>query len=183
MSADLGVEPVAVVSVVISTVVMYAVLLLLVRLGGQRSLTVLSGYEVAWVLAAGAVIGRTTLLEVPTLGTGVVALLTLFGVQRALGWGRRYRVVRRLLDREPVVLMIGPEMRTAAMRRARVTEDEIRQRLRLAGIGNRDDVGCVVLERNGQLSVVRGVPEEYLLADVAGLRDGRPAGPLDGPIG
>ncbi|MHA6784675.1 DUF421 domain-containing protein [Pseudonocardia saturnea] len=168
---------------VISTVAMYGALLLLVRLGGQRSLVVLSGYEAACVIAAGAVVGRTALLTVPTLGTGVVALLTLFGVQLVLGWGRKHRVVRRLLDREPVLLMLGPDMRIEAMRRARVTEDEIRQRLRLAGIGDRADVGCVVLERNGQISVIRGALDESLFVDVPGIRGDRRSGPLDGPIG
>lgn len=176
MPADLGVDLAAAVRVVIATVVMYGVLLLVVRLGGQRSLLVLAGYETACVVAAGAVIGRTTLLEVPTLGTGIVALLTLFGMQRALGRARRHRLVRRVLDREPVLLMLGPDLCHDAMRRARITEDEIVQRLRLAGIGNRADVGCVVLERTGQISVVRGEVDECLLADVV-------TGPLDGPIG
>jgi uncharacterized membrane protein YcaP (DUF421 family) len=93
MPAELGVDLAAAARVVIATVVMYGVLLLLVRLGGQRSLLVLAGYETACVIAAGAVIGRTTLLAVPTLGTGIVALPTLFAVQGALGWARRYRLV------------------------------------------------------------------------------------------
>jgi uncharacterized membrane protein YcaP (DUF421 family) len=142
-----------------------------VRVGGQRSLAAFSGYELACVVAAGAVLGRTTLLSVPTLGTGVVALTTLFTVQWVLGRGRRHRLVRRLVDREPVLLMVGSEMRIAAMRRARVTEDEILQRLRLAGVGNRDEVGWVVLERNGQISVVRAASalDRTLLADVPGV--------------
>ena len=163
MPSELGVEPADAALVVLSTVAMYAVLLVLVRIGGQRSLAVLAGYETACVVAVGAVIGRTSLLTVPTLGTGIIALLTLFGTQWALGWGRRHRLVRRVLDRGPVLLMLGPHMRPEAMRRARVTEDEIHQRLRLAGIGDRADVGCVVLERNGQISVVRGAVEECLL--------------------
>ena len=166
MPAELGIDLAAALRVVIATVVMYGVLLMLVRLGGQRSLVVVAGYETACVIAAGAVIGRTSLLEVPTLGTGIVALLTLFGVQRALAVGRRYRPVRRLLDREPVLLMLGSDLRRDAMRRARVSEDEICQLLRLAGIGARADVGCVVLERTGQISVVRAGVEESLLADI-----------------
>jgi uncharacterized membrane protein YcaP (DUF421 family) len=166
MPAELGLDPAAAVRVVIATVVMYGVLLMLVRLGGQRSLAVVAGYETACVIAAGAVIGRTSLLEVPTLGTGIVGLLTLFAVQRALALGRRYRPVRHLLDRQPVLLMLGTDLRRDAMRRARVSEDEICQLLRLAGIGTRADVGCVVLERTGQISVVRAGVEESLLADV-----------------
>jgi uncharacterized membrane protein YcaP (DUF421 family) len=59
-------------------------------------------------------------------------------------------------------------MRHEAMRRARVTEDEIRQRLRLAGIGDPREVGWVVLERTGRISVVRASSglDPALLADV-----------------
>ncbi|OJY39301.1 MAG: hypothetical protein BGP03_23350 [Pseudonocardia sp. 73-21] len=65
-----------------------------------------------------------------------------------------------------MLLMLGPDLRRDAMRRARVAEDEIRQLLRLGGIGDRADVGCVVLERTGQISVVRAGIDESLLVDV-----------------
>lgn len=168
MPGELGIDPLAAVRVVVATVAMYLLFVALVRISGQRSLVALSGYELACVTASGAVLGRTTLLEVPTLGTGVVALTTLFAVQRLLGRCRRSRAVRRLLDRDPVLLMDAGGMRHEAMRRARVTEDEVRQRLRLAGIGDPREVGWVVLERSGQISVVRASSglDPALLTDV-----------------
>lgn len=57
-----------------------------------------------------------------------------------------------------------------------MSEDELRQRLRLAGIRHRDEVQCVVLERNGNVSVIRRgeLVDPWLLADVtaspAGVR-------------
>jgi uncharacterized membrane protein YcaP (DUF421 family) len=165
---ELGIDPLAAVRVVVATVAMYLLFVALVRISGQRSLVALSGYELACVAASGAVLGRTTLLEVPTLGTGVVALTTLFAVQRLLGRCRRSRAVRRLLDRDPVLLMDAGGMQHEAMRRVRVTEDEVRQRLRLAGIGDPREVGWVVLERSGQISVVRASSglDPALLTDV-----------------
>jgi uncharacterized membrane protein YcaP (DUF421 family) len=61
-----------------------------------------------------------------------------------------------------------------------VTEDEIRQQLRLAGIGDPADVGCVIPERNGRIGVVRAGIDASLLADVVQVGRG---GPLRGPIG
>ena len=54
------------------------------------------------------------------------------------------------------------------LRRAHVTTDELRQRLRLAGISRLDQVGCAVLERNGSISVLRRDVDldPRLLADV-----------------
>jgi uncharacterized membrane protein YcaP (DUF421 family) len=64
--------------------------------------------------------------------------------------------------------MSGGELRRDAMRRSHVSEDELRQRLRLAGIRHRHEVQCVVLERNGNVSVIRGGEDvdPWLLSDV-----------------
>jgi uncharacterized membrane protein YcaP (DUF421 family) len=173
MWAELDVAPLTAVAVVISTVAIYVVFLVLVRLAGQRSLAAMSNYDVACAIALGAVVGRTALLAEPTLGTGVIALVTLFAVQRLLGLAQRYPLYRALFDRAPVLLMVGGEMRGAELRRARVTEDELRQRLRLAGISRLEQVGCVVLERNGQISVLRrdGDLDPRLLGDVPGAAE------------
>jgi len=162
------------VAVVISTVVIYLVFLVLVRLAGQRSLAALSNYDIACAIALGAVIGRTALLAEPTLGTGVIGLVTLFAVQRLLGLAQRHPLYRALFDRTPVLLMVGAEMQVAQMRRARVTEDELKQRLRLAGISRLEQVGWVVLERNGQISVLRGEAglDPWLLDDLSGAAKG-----------
>ncbi|HEX4251670.1 MAG TPA: YetF domain-containing protein [Pseudonocardia sp.] len=170
MWAELGITPLRALDVVISTVVIYLVFIVLVRLAGQRTLAAMSNYDIVCAIAVGAVLGRTALLATPTLGTGVVGLVTLFVMQRLLGVAHRYPLYRALFDRTPVLLMVGGELRVAEMRRARVTEDELNQRLRLAGITRLEQVGCVVFERNGQISVLRRDPglEPRLLDDVPG---------------
>jgi uncharacterized membrane protein YcaP (DUF421 family) len=163
-------------SVVISTVAMYLLFIVLIKALGQRSLLGTSSLDLACVAAFGSVIGRTTLLAQPTLLGGVIALTTLFAMQallRALGGAG---VVKRSLTRTPVVLMDGARVDDDALRRSGIGEDELRQALRRAGITRRADVGYVVLERNGGLSVLRadGEPDPWLTADLTpGRADGR----------
>jgi hypothetical protein len=140
MWAELGVAPLTAVAVVISTVAIYVVFLVLVRLAGQRSLAAMSNYDVACAIALGAVVGRTTLLAEPTLGTGVIALVTLFAAQRLLGLAERHPLYGALFDRAPVLLMVGGEMRRAELRRARADWD-------IDGV--RDDVREYVVEHRG----------------------------------
>ena len=67
-------------------------------------------------------------------------------------------------------------MDAAAMARSGVSEDDLRQALRRAGITCRADVGYVVLERNGGLSVLRadGESDPWLTADLTpGRADGQ----------
>jgi uncharacterized membrane protein YcaP (DUF421 family) len=154
--------------VVVTTVGMYVALVLLVRVVGQRSLATMSGFDVGCVVALGAVVGRTALLQTPTLAVGVVALLSLFGMQAALGQLRTRRRFDRWVNRAPVLLVRDGRVLEDDLRRSHVSEDELRQRLRLAGVRRLDDVLCVVLERNGAMSVLRHGDEvdPWLLADV-----------------
>lgn len=53
------------------------------------------------------------------------------------------------------MLLYCGEFLPAALRRARVTEDEIRAAVRSAGVDSLDKVHAVVLETDGSFSVVR----------------------------
>ncbi|MEV8615930.1 hypothetical protein AB0383_50005, partial [Amycolatopsis sp. NPDC051373] len=59
------------------------------------------------VMAFGAVLGRTALLSVPTLAGGVVAMVTLFVLQRLLALAQKTRLFGASLRQEPVLLMVG----------------------------------------------------------------------------
>ncbi|WP_300008167.1 YetF domain-containing protein [Pseudonocardia sp.] len=164
----LGVDLSSAAAVVLATIGMYLALLVLVRLFGQRSLSSMSGTDMACVVALGAVIGRASLLQVPTLGAGLIALGTLFVLQRLFLLGRRR--VGGLLSNDPVVLVDDGRVDLQALRRARVGEDDLRQRLRLAGITRCEQVALAVLERNGAISVLRapGKLDAWLAADLPG---------------
>ncbi|MBN9110728.1 MAG: DUF421 domain-containing protein [Pseudonocardia sp.] len=169
-SAELGVDLRTAGLVVVATLGIYLALLVCVRVCGQRSLAAMSATDVACVIALGAVVGRTTLLATPTLTTGVIALAMLFAVQRSLSLLRRNRVLSRVLAREPVLLVRAGLVQRDGLRRARMNEDDLRQRLRVAGVARLADVDCVVLERNGVVSVLRAGPDAdpWLMADVPG---------------
>ena len=152
--------------VVVATAVIYLAFVLLLRLLGQRTVATLSIVDLACVMAVGALVGRTALLAVPSLATGLVGLVTLLVTHRGAATLQRRTPFGRWLGREPVVLAWHGELLPDAMRRARVSDDEMRQQLRLAGVTAVDQVSCVVLERNGQISVLRDPPAPELVADL-----------------
>lgn len=175
MLAALGATWQEVATVVVTTGGMYLALVLLVRIVGQRSLATMSSFDVGCVVALGAVVGRTVLLQTPTLLIGAVALISLFTMQAAFGLVRRNRKVDRWVNRSPVLLMDGSRLLDENLRRTHVAEDELRQRLRLAGVRRLDDIHCVVLERNGSVSIIRRGDhvDPWLVADVEGLGPAR----------
>src|SRR6476661_4208869 len=124
MFDELTTTPSTALQVVVATVVVYLVFLVLVRLAGQRTLTTLSVPDLACVMALGAIVGRTALLAVPTLATGVVALVTLLLMQRLMSLLGRRTGVGRWLHPEPLVLVRRGRLLADNLRRARVSDDE-----------------------------------------------------------
>jgi uncharacterized membrane protein YcaP (DUF421 family) len=141
--------------VVVATVAIYMLLVLSVRLLGQRTLATMSSFDLGCAIALGAVVGRTSLLRDPTLGAGVIAMTTLFATQIALARLRQHRWIDRLLNRPPVLLMVDGIALTENMRASHLAEDELRQKLRLAGVRTPEEVQCAIMERNGSVSVIR----------------------------
>jgi uncharacterized protein (TIGR02118 family) len=168
MTGQLGSDPPTLIAVAIATVGICLTLFLLLRLSGARSLAITSGADVACMIALGAVVGRTTLLAAPTLSNGVLALVILFGIQRLLaGLGRR-PWWNRVLSRPATVLIAHGQVSEEAVRPSRLSHDDLRQRLRLAGVTDRAEVRLAVLERTGEISVLRERdPENWLTTDLA----------------
>jgi uncharacterized membrane protein YcaP (DUF421 family) len=173
LSEQFSINLVTALTVVVTTVAMYLSFVVLVRLVGPRSLTSTASFDFAAVVALGAVIGRTVLLADPTLAIGVVALVTLFVMQGVLGWLRQDPNVDRLVHRPPTLLVRDGVLLRANMRRVHVVEDEVRQAVRRSGARSLDEVRCVVLERNGAVSVVRSAEpvDPWVLEDVDRGRD------------
>ena len=170
MSEQFTISPLTALTVIAATAGIYLAFIALVRLVGPRSLTSTASFDFAVVVALGAVIGRTALLADPTLAIGVVALVTLFALQGLLGRLRQSPRFDRTVHRPATLLVHDGELLRENMRRVHVVEDEVRQAVRRSGARSLGDVRCVVLERNGAVSVVRSSDpvDPWLLADVAG---------------
>lgn len=160
-------------AVVLSAVGIYVTLLLLLRVVGQRAVASMSSFDFAAAVAIGAVMGRAILGSTPTLLAGVIGLATLFAMQVLFGLVRRGPRLQDALNNPPILLIAHGRLLHDNMRRAHVVEDELREKLRQAGVRRYEDVACMILERTGAVSVLlAGAPiSEELLADVHGAQE------------
>lgn len=102
---------------------------------------------------------------VRTLVVGALAFALLIGLQFAVTWSSvRARWIRQLVTGEPMMLLHRGVFLPAALRQARVTEDEVRAAVRSAGLMSLNETEAVVLETDGSFSVVR-----------RGMEDDRPS--------
>ena len=141
--------------VVLSAAAMLAGIIFWVRVIGLRSFSKMSSFDFAVTVAMGSLLAAVT-LSGSSLAEGLVAAGTLLVVQAVVAYGRVRFGASSVVDNEPLLLMAGPTMLEENMRRARVTADDVRAKLRQANIQRYEQVRYVVLETTGDVTVVQG---------------------------
>jgi len=157
----------------------YVVLVVFLRLSGNRTLSKMNAFDLVVTVALGSTLATVLLSKDVALAEGALAFGLLIGLQFAVTWTSvRLRWLRRLVTGEPRMLVYQGKFLPATLRRARVTEDEVRAAVRAVGMRGLDDAEAVVLETDGSFSVVHRGSEsgESSLADVQG-----PPRPHSGP--
>ncbi|SDS13994.1 DUF421 domain-containing protein [Microlunatus soli] len=151
----LGVTPGEALAVVIATIGMYVAMVLAIRLLGQRVLSSLSSFDLAAVIAFGAIIGRSALGEAPRLAGGLLALGTLVVLQAVAGLLRLRPFGERTIAARAVLLMAGSQILDDRLRSCHVSTTELWSRLRTAGIRHPNEVAAAIFEPTGTISVLR----------------------------
>lgn len=137
----------------------YVALVAMLRTSGARTLSKLNAFDLVVTVALGSTLATVLLDTAVSLAEGAVALLVLVLLQYVVSRSSlRWPALERVVKSEPV-LVYHRGFRHDEMRRARVTEDEMRQAARGSGRASLDDVVAVVLETDGTLSVLSSVPE------------------------
>ncbi len=134
----------------------YAALLLSLRISGKRTLSKMNAFDLIVNISLGSILATTLLSDSVNFMAGLVAFTLLIALQFAVTWSSvRAPWVRRLMTGEPVLLLKQGSFIPAALKRSRVTEDEIRAAIRSAGLCDLDSVEAVVFETDGSFSVVK----------------------------
>ena len=136
----------------------YLTLLLMLRASGKRTLSKLNAFDFIVTVALGSVLASTLLSKDVALAESVVALAVLIFGQFVITYlSVRSERFQELVKGEPTLLYYKQRFLEASLKRARVSKEEIRAAVRASGQGSLEQVGAVVLETDGSLSVVGGV--------------------------
>jgi uncharacterized membrane protein YcaP (DUF421 family) len=126
-----------------------------VRVIGLRSFSKMSAFDFVVTVAYGSLLASTTLSE-SSLVDGLVAAASLLAIQYVIALGRSRTTLSRVVDNRPLLLMRDGRFLEDNLRRARVTTDDVRAKLRAANVCRLEDVQAVVLETTGDVSVLHG---------------------------
>ncbi|MFS2103156.1 DUF421 domain-containing protein [Ralstonia sp. Ralssp135] len=137
-------------------VVVFAIGLALVRLSGRRSFGQRAPFDFVVAVLLGATLSRAIVGASPFVAT-VSASLALVAVHRLLGWAcvRLPKLDRLIAGREREVYREG-RFDQGQMDAALITVGDLEESVRQT-LGSRtlDDVEAAILERNGQVSLIR----------------------------
>ena len=133
----------------------YLVVLLLLRLSGNRTLAKTAAFDQVVSVALGSTLATAILSKSTTLADGAMGFLMLILLQFVFAsLILRSRFVQRLVVNKPQVVLQDGRLREEDMRKVRLVEADVHAALRKAGVGRVRDAALVVLESDGTFSVV-----------------------------
>ena len=146
-----------------------AFVLVQIRIVGLRSLSKMTSFDFVMTVALGSLIaGAAQASEWAGFAQAMLAMAGIFLFQFVVAYLRkRSDGVEDAIANEPVLLMRDGEVLHDALNGTRVTQSDLRAKLREANVLDTAQVRAVVLEATGDISVLHGdALDEELLKDV-----------------
>ena len=152
----------------------YVGLVVLLRVSGKRTLSKWNSFDFAVTVAFGSMLA-TALLSLDTkLAQALCALALLIALQYVATFlSVRFEWFESLIKGEATLLYMDGQFRDDSLRKQRVTRIEVLSAMRQKGHACMDEVWAVVLETDGEFSVLSCAdgaehPRRPTLADVEG---------------
>jgi uncharacterized membrane protein YcaP (DUF421 family) len=134
----------------------YAAVVVFLRMSGKRTLAKMNAFDLVVTVALGSTLAAVITSKTLALADGLLALALLIGMQYAVAWVTvRSRWFEQIVKSEPAALLRHGRFLDDAMRRERISNDEVLAAIRTAGLDDRERVALVVLETDGTMNVLR----------------------------
>lgn len=131
----------------------YVALVLILRISGKRTLSKLNAFDFIVTIAIGSTLASIVTTRSLSLVEGVAALALLVGMQFLVtATSVRWKGFHRAVTSEPTLLLRDGEPLLEAMKRERITEDELQAAVRQAGGRALREADAVILETDGSLT-------------------------------
>lgn len=141
--------------ILICATISYITLFIFIRISGKRTLAKLNAFDFVVTVTLGSTLSSMILMKV-TVTEGAVALLVIILLQYALAWlAKQSETMEKTINSEPTLLFYNGKFLQEAMLKEVITEEEIYAEIRKFRIENMDEVKAVVMELNGEITVVK----------------------------
>ncbi len=158
-------DPVSLIAIVLTAIGIYIAIIIYTRIAGKRSFSKMSSFDFAMTVALGSMVATTVLSKSVSLWDGVVGLGIVYLLQLSVAMLRRFKIIRSAVDNAPLLLMNGTDILYDNLKKARVTEEDLRSKLREANVIRLKEVRAVIFEATGDISVMHTEVEDEDLED------------------
>lgn len=138
----------------------YIALVIFTRLSGKRTFSKMSSFDFAVTVALGSILATVIISKSVSLTQGIMGLAILYFIQIIVAYARRYKVVRQAIDNKPSFLMKDGEVLYDNLKKCKVTESDLKAKLREANVIELKEVKAVVFESTGDISVLHGASDK-----------------------
>lgn len=153
------------VAICMSAIGTFIIIIILTRISGKRSFSKMSSFGFASTIAIGSIIASAIISPGVTLTHAAIGLAAVFGIQSAVARLRLFKPFRNAIDNNPLLLMDGETILYENLKKAHVTEGDLRAKLREANVLDLSQVRAVVFETTGDIAVLHTADPEQELKD------------------
>jgi uncharacterized membrane protein YcaP (DUF421 family) len=140
---------------VVRAVIIYAFLLVVLRLTGKRQVGQLAPFDLVLLLILSNAVQNAMNAGDNSVTAGIILVVTLIGLNTAVGLATyKSKWMEALLEGRPMILVHNGHVYSDVMASAKITHHELMAALRREGVAGVEDVHLAVLENTGQISVV-----------------------------
>jgi len=139
----------------VTAAILFVFVVAVLRLVGQQALARMSGYDVVVTVTFGAILSAVAMTPGVTLSEAAAALIVLVILQEATRWLQaRWLLFHHAVREAPRVVLWDGKLLDERLGQSSVSADEVRAAVRRKGLRSLSEVRIVVLENDGEWSVV-----------------------------
>ncbi len=139
----------------IITILAYVAMVIVLRVSGKRTLSKMNAFDFIVTIALGSSLATVALNKSITLSDGVLAFTLFIFLQYLITWlSVRVKMVKKLVTSEPCLLLYNGKLLSDALKKERITVEEVYVAARNKGVSELDTVALIVLETTGELTII-----------------------------
>lgn len=136
----------------------YFAIVILLRFSGKRTLAKMNAFDFVVTIALGSVLAGVALNQNIPLADGVTGIFLFIGLQFLFTWlAVRVKKVKTLITSGPSLIFYKGNFLYQAMKKERITVEEIYSAARQKGISNLDGIEMIILETTGDISIIEKI--------------------------
>jgi uncharacterized membrane protein YcaP (DUF421 family) len=145
----------------IITILAYLAMIVFLRVSGKRTLSKMNAFDFIVTVALGSALANVALNKDVALADGALAFFLLIFLQFFITWlSVRVKKIKQIVTSQPTLLLYRGEVLGNAMKKERITIEELYVAARDKGIAELKEIDVVVLETTGIITIIPKMAKE-----------------------